>query len=112
MIQMNEPHTAAAFTPQVMLDYIKLYVAYVKAKVESVEFVNDPQIDPDHWVEFETGTEECLVSIQCNNGVPLSYLPRDNNCRPTLTVASDHNIKIFWHAPLTETDFNHDNKRV
>ena len=31
---MNETHTAAAFTPQVMVDYIELYAAYVKT-VES-----------------------------------------------------------------------------
>ena len=42
MIRMNEPHTATAFTPQVMMDYIELYIAYVKAKVEPVEFVNGP----------------------------------------------------------------------
>ena len=36
----------------------------------------------------------------------------DNRLRPTLTVASDREIKIFWNAPLTGTDFNHDNKRV
>ena len=43
LIQMNEtPHTAAAFTPQVMSEYIALYAAYVKAKVKSVEFVNGP----------------------------------------------------------------------
>ena len=95
-----------------MVDCIELYAAYVKAKVESVEFVNGPQFDPDHWVEFETGTEECLTSIQGNNGVPLSYLLRDNRCQLTITVASDRNIKIFWHAPLTGTDFNQDNKRV
>ena len=113
VIPMNEiPHTAAAFTPQIMLEYIKLYAAYVKAKVESVEFVNGPQFDPDHWVEFEIRTEECLASIQDHNGVPLSYLLRDNNRRHTFTVASDRNIKIFWHAPLTGIDFNHDNKRV
>ena len=45
---MNETHTAAAFTPQVMLECIKLYAAYVKAKVESVGFIDGPQFDPDH----------------------------------------------------------------
>ena len=96
VIRMNEiPHTAVAFTPQIMLEYIELYAAYVKAKVEYVEFVNGPQFDQDHLVEFETGTEEYLASIQGNNGVPLSYLLRDDNCRPTLTVASNCNIKIF-----------------
>ena len=35
----------------------------VKAKVESVEFVNGPQFDPDEWIGFETGTEKCLASI-------------------------------------------------
>ena len=78
MIRMNEPHTTAAFTSQVMLDCIELYAAYVKAKVESVEFFNGPQFDPDDWIGFETGTGEWLASIQGNNGVPLSYLLRDN----------------------------------
>ena len=49
---MNEPHTAAVFTPQVMFDYIELYAAYVKEKVESVEFVNGLQFDPDDWIGF------------------------------------------------------------
>ena len=78
---MNEiPHTAAAFTPQILLEYIELYAAYVKAKVESIEFVNGPQFDPDIWVDSEIGTVECLCAIQGHNGVPLSYLFRDDNC--------------------------------
>ena len=113
VIRMNEiPHTAASFTPQILFEYIKLYAAYVKAKVESVEFVYGPQFDPDIWIDFITGTVECLASIQGHNGVPLSYLLRDDNHRPVLTVASDRNTKIFWHAPLTGTDFTHDNRRV
>ena len=32
----------------------------------------------DDWIGIKTGTEECLASIQGNNGVPLSYLLRDN----------------------------------
>ena len=113
VIRMNEiSHTATAFTPQILLEYTELYAAYVKAKVKSVEFVNGPQFDPDTWVDFETGTVECLSSIQGHNGVPLSYLLRDDNRRPVLTVASGRDIKIFWHAPLTGTDFTHDNKRV
>ena len=96
VIRMNEiPHTAAAFTPQILLEYIELYAAYVKAKVESVEFVNGPQFDPDTWVDFETGTGECLSVIQGHNGVPISYLLRDNTRRPVLTVASDRDTKIF-----------------
>ena len=74
---------------------------YVKAKVESVEFVNGPQFDLDDWIEFETGTEKCLASIQGNNGVPLSYLLKDNRRRPTITVASNrddesHFCKIIY----------------
>ena len=112
-IRMNElPHTAVAFTQQVMVDYIELYDAFVKAKVSSIEFVNGPQFDPNDWVVFETGTEECLSVIQSHNGVPLSYLLRDDTCRPTLTVLSDRDTKIFWHAPLTGTAFTHDNKRA
>ena len=113
VIRMNElPHTAAGFTPQVMAEYIELYDAFVRAKDASVEFVNGPQFNPDEWVVFETGTEECLSVIQSHNGVPLSYLLRDDNRRPVLTVASDRDTKIFWHAPLTGTAFIHDNKRT
>ena len=112
MIRMNETHTAAAFTPQIMLDYIELYAAYVKAKVETVEFVNGPQFDQDNWIGFETGTVECLASIQGNKGVSLSYLLRDNRLCPTFIVASNYETKIFQNALLTGTDFNHDNKRV
>ena len=63
-IRMNElPHTAAAFTPQILVEYIELYDAFVKAKVASVEFVNGPQFDPSDWVVFEIGTGECLSVI-------------------------------------------------
>ena len=110
--RMNEIPTAAAFTPLVLAEYIELYDAFVKAKVASVEFVVGPQFDSDNWVVFETGTEECLSDIQSHNGVPLSYLLRDNTNRPVLTVLSDRDTKIFWHAPLTGTAFAHDNKRV
>ena len=113
VIRMNElPHTAAGFTPQVMAEYIELYDAFVRAKDASVEFVNGPQFNPDEWVVFETGTEECLSVIQSHNGVPLSYLLRDDTRRPVLTVATDRDTKIFWHAPLTGTAFIHDNKRT
>ena len=113
MIRMNElPHAAARFTPQVMAEYIELYDAFVRAKDSSIEFVNGPQFDANDWVVFETGTEECLSVIQSHNGVPLSYLLRDDTRRPTLTVTSDRDTKIFWHAPLTGTAFIHDNKRT
>ena len=36
-----------------------------------MKMTNDPQFDPDDWIEFETGTKECLASIQGNTGVPL-----------------------------------------
>ena len=86
-IRMNElPHTAVAFTPQILVEYIELYDAFVKAKVASVEFVNGPQFDPSDWVVFETGTGECLSVIQSHNGVPLSYLLRDDTRRLILTV--------------------------
>ena len=94
------------------MGYIELYAAYFKEKVESVEFVDVPQFDPNTWVDFETGTGECLSVIQGHNGVPISYLLRDNTRRPVITVASDRDTKIFWHTLLTGADFNHDNKRV
>ena len=31
--------------------------------------INGPQFDPDDWIEFEAGTEECLASIQGNTRV-------------------------------------------
>ena len=41
MIRMNKlPHAAARFTPQVMVEYIKLYDTFVRAKYSSIEFVN------------------------------------------------------------------------
>ena len=95
-IRMNElSHTAVAFTQQVMGDYIELYDAFVKEKVASVEFVNGPQFDSSDWVVFETGTAECLSVIQSHNGVPLSYLLRDDTRCPILTVVSDRDTKIF-----------------
>ena len=94
MIQMNKTHIAAVFTPQVMVDYIKLYASYIKAKVDSVEFVNGPQFHPDQWIEFETGTEEYLASIQGNNGVPLSYLLRDNR-RWWESCLQNHLYKLY-----------------
>ena len=109
---MSKVPTAADFTTQVLAEYIELYDAYVKAKVASVEFVNGPQFDPENWVVFETGTEECLSDIQSHNGVPLSYLLRDYTPCLALTILSDRDTKLFWHAPLTGTAFTHDNKRV
>ena len=110
--RMNKVPVAANFTARVLAEYIELYDAYVKAKVSSVEFVNGPQFDADNWVVFETGTEECLSDIQSHNGVPLSYILRDDTRRPPLTILSDRDTKLFWHAPLTGTAFTHDNKRV
>ena len=75
-IRMNEPHVAGHFTCPVMTNYIKLYAAFIAAKDENVEFVNGPQLDKDDWVTFETGTNECLTSLQSSGGVPLSYMLR------------------------------------
>ena len=93
--RMSEVPAAADFTAQVLAEYIELYDAFVKAKVASVEFVNGPQFDIENWVVFETGTEECLSDIQSHNGVPLSYLLRDNTHRPALTILSDRDTKLF-----------------
>ena len=94
-VWMNELPTAITFTPLILSEFIKLYDAFVKAKVASVEFVNGPQCNPDNWVVFETGIKEGLSVIQSHNGVPLSYLLRDDTCRPILTVLSDRDTKIF-----------------
>ena len=95
LIQMSETHAATAFTRPTMMVYIQLYVAYTKAKDCNIEFVNGPQFDKEDWIGFETGTFECLASIQGNNGVPLSYLLRDNQLRPALTVSSLRKTKIL-----------------
>ena len=112
VIQMNETHTAAAFTRQIMLNYVQLYAAYAKTKDDNVEFVNGPQFDKEDWIGFETGTFKCLASIQGNNGVPLFYLLTDDRLCPALIIASLRKTKIYWNAPLTGTDFDHDNKRT
>ena len=61
-----------------MPEYIELYDVFVRAKDSSIKFVNGPQFDANDWVVFKTGTEECLSVIQSHNGVPLSYLLRDD----------------------------------
>ena len=98
---MNEPHVAGHFTRQVMTDYIKLYAAFVANKVENAEFVNGPQLDKDDWVNFETGTYECLTSLQSSGGVKLSYMLRDELLRPTVTVNSPRDMKIFFGILLS-----------
>ena len=92
--RMNELPTTAGFTAQILAEYIELYDAFVKAKVASVEFVNGPQFDTENWVVFETGTEEYLSDIQSHNGVPLSYLLRDDTHCPILTILSDCDTKL------------------
>ena len=37
----------------------------------TLKTTNGPRFDPDDWIEFEAGTEECLASIQGNTRVPL-----------------------------------------
>ena len=93
--RMNELPTAAGFTPRILAEYIKLYDAFVKAKVSSVEFFNGPYFDPENWVVFETGTKKCLSDIQSHNGVPLFYLLRDDTRCPVLTFLSDRDTKLF-----------------
>ena len=44
------------------------FTAEVSIKLKTT---NGPHFDPDDWIEFETGTEECLASIQGNTEVPL-----------------------------------------
>ena len=111
-IRMNEPHVAGHFTRQVMTDYIKLYAAFVVAQNENAEFVNGPQLDKDDWVNFETGTYECLTLLQSTGGVKLSYMLRDELFRPTITINSPRDLKIFWNAPFLGPDFDADNARV
>ena len=47
---MNESHAAAEFTQATMRTYIQLYVAFVTAKDDNIEFVNGPQFDKEDWI--------------------------------------------------------------
>ena len=52
------------------------------------KLVHGPQLNTDDWSGFETGTIECLGSIQGSGGVPLSYMLKDDVLRPPITIAS------------------------
>ena len=111
-IRMNENHAPAQFTRAVITTYIKLYAAFVTANDDNVEFVNGPQLNKEDWVGFESGTNECLASLQGSGGVPLSYMLRNDLLRPHITVTSLRETKIFWNAPFLGPDFDADNHRV
>ena len=111
-IRMNEPYVAAAFTFNVLTTYIWLYTAFAAAKCDNVEFVNGPQLNVDDWNGFETGTSECLNTIQGSGGVPLSYMLRNDLLCPILNITSSREAKIFWNAPFTGAEFEIDQLRV
>ena len=111
-IRMDEPHVAGHFTLQVMTKYVSLYTAFVANKVENAEFVNGPQLDTDDWVNFETGTYECLTSLQGGGGVKLLYMLRDELLRPAITINAPRDLKNFWNVPFLGPDFDADNARV
>ena len=48
-------------------DWIPLKDMHFAAEVLiKLKTTTGPQFDPDDWIEFEAGTEECLASIQGN----------------------------------------------
>ena len=70
------------------------------------------QLDANNWNTFQTGTEECLGTIQGNNGVPLSYMLWDETNCSIIVATLTHDDKIFWNAPFTGPDFEQYQLRV
>ena len=53
-------------------DWIPLKDMHLTIEVSiKLKTTNGPKFDPDDWIEFEAGTEECLASIQGNTRVLL-----------------------------------------
>ena len=108
---MNEPHVAYQlrqdFTP-----YINLYQAFIAAGINNDHVIHGPQFNMNDWSGFKTGTIDYLGSIQGSEGVPLSYILRDDILRPEITTDSLRDTKILWNAPLVATNFNTDNHRI
>ena len=66
----------------------------------------------DDWIGFEIGTKDYLGFILGREGVPLSYVIRDNADRPVIAPGPSHHNMIYWNAPLFGATFNADNLLV
>ena len=72
----------------VLHKYVQLYTITSAAEKDNVEFVVGPKLYTLDWYTFANGTEECLVPIIGNVGVPLSCMIRDDILRPALDPAT------------------------
>ena len=108
---MGEVPSHTDFTPAVLLEYIQLY-AVTSGATENTEFLVGPNLDPTDWNSFSNGTEESLGTLIGKDGVPLSYIIRDNHLRPAIGPTTSCASKLFWCAKFAGPSFRQDQARV
>ena len=109
--RMNGRHLASQFRQEID-EYFQQYQAFVTAQGNSNCVPHGPPFSLDNWIGFETRTKDYFGSILGREGVPLSYVIRDNADHPVLIPASSRHNKIYWNAPLFGAAFNADNLLV
>ena len=78
---------------------IQLYAVISDKSTNNIEFVVQPNLNPDDWDTSANGTEECLAILLDNDGFLLSYMIRDDTLRPDIDPATTlRDVKIFWNA--------------
>ena len=109
--RMAEIPVHTDFTPAVLLEYIQLY-AVTSGATDHTEFSIGPKLDPTDWHSFSNGTEESLGTLKSKDGVPLSYIIRDDSLRPAIGPNSTRAEKIFWNARFVGPSYRKDQDRV
>ena len=109
--RMGELPSHTDFTPDVLLEYIQLYAVTSRA-TENTEFSVGPNLNQTDWNSFSNGTEESLGTLIGKDGVPLSYIIRDDNLGPAIGPTTTRASKIFWCAKFTGPSFCQDQDRV
>lgn len=71
-----------------------------------------PNLNPADWHSFSNGSEESLGTLMGKDGVPLSYIIRDDNLRPVIGPTTTRATKIFWGAQFRGPSCCQDQNRV
>ena len=95
-------------TPSFPIRVPKLSSVPFEKKFQSVGL----SLGPTDWNFFSNGTEESFGTLIGKDGVPFSYIIRDDNLRPTIGPTTTRASKIFWCAKFTGPSFCQDQNCV
>jgi hypothetical protein len=80
--------------------------------LEDVSVPMPDKLKPEKWTDWQESLENYLDSKKSANGVPLSYVVREEPCPDTKRLRDDRSWQALYNAPLKGANFKKDAKTV